>query len=511
MPTIILGGKEAEIGVVQQALDGPVHVELAEGVLDRVEAGYQVITQAIARGDTIYGVNTGFGKLANRRISQEQLLELQRRLIASHMVGVGEPFAPQIVRAVLVVKLLCLIQGRSGVRPLIVRTLVDMLNADLLPIVPSQGSVGASGDLAPLAHLVGAMTGIGDVLVEGERVSAAEGFARCGVELVELGPKEGVALINGTQVSTALGIYGLILVERVLNAAVVAGALTLEAAAGRQEALDARIQEIRHQRGQIRIAETMRRLVADSEVLDVEFEGRRLQDPYSLRCMPQVMGASLDLMGFAADLLSRELNSVSDNPLMFPEDGSILSGGNFHGEPVAFAADILALAVCEIGSLSERRIALLMDESMSGLPPFLMKGAGLNSGFLMTQVTAAALVAENRSRAFPASVDSIPTSAGQEDHVSMATHGARRLKDMARNAAEVVAIELIAASQGLDLRNGGRPAPGLAGAYRMVRDRSAFLTEDRALAPEIEAVASDVLAGSFELVAEIDIASALGR
>jgi len=341
------------------------------------------------------------------------------------------------------------------------------------------------------------------VRIDGVVHPATAGLASIGREPVILGPKEGVALINGTQVSTALALRGLFLAENVFNAGIAAGALTLEATAGRQSALDDRIQQIRRQPGQIRAAAALRALIVDSGVLATEFEGRRLQDPYSLRCMPQVMGASLDLLENSSKVLERESNAVSDNPLMFPDDGVILSGGNFHGQPVAFAADTIALAICEIGSISERRTAMLMDASMSGLAPFLVNGAGLNSGFLMAQVTSAALVAENRSKAYPASVDSIPTSAGQEDHVSMATHAGIRLASMARNAAYVVAIELMCAAQGSDLRSEGADAPALKPIYDAVRDRSAFLDEDRVLAAEMEAVAADILAGRYNALAGV--------
>ncbi|PZE22957.1 MULTISPECIES: histidine ammonia-lyase [unclassified Curtobacterium] len=504
--TIDISPDGATLAELRAPFRGPVRVRLRPEAAEAVEAGHRVIADAIERGDVVYAVNTGFGKLADRRISPEDLVELQRRLIASHMVGVGDPLPDDVVRAALFIKLLCLVQGHSGVRRVIVDTIVAMLEADVLPVVPSQGSVGASGDLAPLSHLVGAMTGIGAVRIQGVEHPATEGLRSVGIDPVVLGPKEGVALINGTQMSTALALRGLFQAENVLNAGLAAGALTLEATAGRQMALDERIQRIRRQPGQIRTAAALRALVADSVVLDTEFEGRRLQDPYSLRCMPQVMGASLDLLENASRVLERESNAVSDNPLMFPEDGIVLSGGNFHGQPVAFAADTIAMALCEVGSLAERRTAMLMDTSMSGLPPFLVQGAGLNSGFLMAQVTSAALVAENRASAFPASVDSIPTSAGQEDHVSMATHAGTRLARMARNAAYVVAIELLAAAQGSDLRSEGASAPGLVPVYEAVRERAARLDDDRVLAGEIEAVAADVLAGRYNTAGSVVVA-----
>lgn len=495
--TITISPEGATLRELRLPFEGPVRVEISPASAQRVEAAHRVISDIIARGEVIYGVNTGFGKLADRRISKDELLELQRRVVESHMVGVGEPLGDTTVRGMMLVKLLSLCQGHSGARLEVIRLLADMLNNDILPVIPSQGSVGASGDLAPLSHMAGVMTGLGRVRIGGHEQDAVEGLRRFGLEPVELGPKEGVALINGVQASTALALHGLFLAEKVLNGGLSAGALTMEATAGRQQALDDRIQQIRGQLGQIRVAESLRGLVEGSGVLADEFEGRRLQDPYSLRCMPQVMGAALDLLEQAGRVLEREANAVSDNPLVFPEDGVVLSGGNFHGQPVAFASDMIAMALCEIGSISERRTAMIVDTSMSGLPPFLVEGAGLNSGFLMAQVTSAALVAENRSRAFPASVDSIPTSAGQEDHVSMGMHAGTRLLPMARNAAYVVAIELLAAAQGSDMRSGGADAAKLKPVHELVRSRSAHLDQDRALAEDMELVAADVLGGAY--------------
>jgi histidine ammonia-lyase len=482
---------------------GPVTVTIQPSARQRVERGQRVIEDAIRAGDVIYGVNTGFGKLADRRIPVEDIVELQRRLVASHMVGVGEPLTDDVVRTVILLKIFCLSQGHSGVRKETVDLLAGMLNNDLLPIIPSQGSVGASGDLAPLAHMVGAMTGVGQIRIAGEVFTAMDALHSVGLAPITLGPKEGVALINGTQVSTALALKGLFRAESVLNAALVAGALSMEAIAGRPSVFDSRIQEVRKQAGQIRAAAVLRKLVADSVILEEEFEGRRVQDPYSFRCQPQVMGAALDLLEHSAIVLEREANAVSDNPLVFSSDGVVISGGNFHAQPVAFSADIVAMALCEIGSLSERRTAVLMDESMSGLPAFLVEDAGLNSGFQMTQIASAALVAENRSRAFPGSVDSVPTAAGQEDHVSMATHTAARLSKMSMNAAYIVAIELMSAAQGVDLRNGGHVAPALVSAYEAVRSASAPLDQDRILAPDIEAVTEQVIAGAYNSIAGI--------
>ncbi|AQT79904.1 histidine ammonia-lyase [Mycolicibacterium litorale] len=505
MTVIRVSGERLSLDALRPVYRGPVQVELTEQALDNLRRGHQVILDAIDRGDVVYGVNTGFGKLADRRISPGDLAELQRRSVLSHMVGVGDPLTDDIVRAILLIKLIGLARGHSGVRVEIAEMLVALLNADVLPVIPSQGSVGASGDLAPLAHLAGAMMGEGRVRIDGVSYEAVEGLAKAGLTPVVLGPKEAVALLNGVQASTAIALRGLIGAEAVFNAGLAAGALTLEATAGRQMVLDDRIQQIRGHVGQIRVAAALRGLVEGSPVLDIEFEGRRLQDPYCLRCQPQVMGAALDLLTFAARTIEQEVNAVSDNPLMFPDDGVVLSGGNFHGQPIAYAADIIALAICEVGSISERRQAMLMDASMSGLAPFLVQNAGLNSGFIMAQVTSAALVAENRAKATPNSVDSIPTSAGQEDHVSMATHASVRLGPMVRNAGYIVAIELLCAAQGLDLRNGGHAAPANRRTYGIVRSHADFLQDDRIMAGEMESIAADVLAGAFVDIAGVPL------
>ncbi|MGW3472605.1 histidine ammonia-lyase [Saccharopolyspora sp. NPDC000995] len=497
MTTITISGERLSLDALRPVYRGPVEVELTHQALENLQRGHQVILDAIGRGQVVYGVNTGFGKLADRRISPGDLAELQRRSVLSHMVGVGDPLPDEIVRAILVIKLIGLARGHSGVRVEIAEMLTALINADVLPVIPSQGSVGASGDLAPLAHMAGAMIGEGRVRINGVTYDATEGLAKAGITPVVLGPKEAVALLNGVQASTAIALRGLFGAEAVFNAGLAAGALTLEATAGRQVVLDDRIQQVRGHDGQIRVAGALRRLVEDSPVLDIEFEGRRLQDPYCLRCQPQVMGAALDLLTFATRTIEQEINAVSDNPLMFPDDDVVLSGGNFHGQPIAYAADIIAMAICEIGSISERRQAMLMDSSMSGLAPFLVENAGLNSGFIMVQVTSAALVAENRAKATPSSVDSIPTSAGQEDHVSMATHASMRLGPMVRNAAYIVAIELLCAAQGLDLRNEGRAAPANRPTYGLVRAKAEFLKDDRIMAGEMEAIAEDVLDGVF--------------
>jgi histidine ammonia-lyase len=462
------------------------------------------VARIVAGGAPAYGINTGFGKLAKAHIPHDQLEALQRNLVLSHSAGVGPPLADDIVRLVLVLKVASLARGHSGVRPEIVDALVALVNAEVYPRVPAKGSVGASGDLAPLAHMTALLLGLGEASIpareEGGRrvVDAREALAVGGLAPIELAAKEGLALLNGTQVSTALALDGLFAAEDVFAAAVVAGALSVDAAMGSDTPFDPRIHAVRGHRGQIAAAEIFRTLLAGSAIRDSHLVGDdKVQDPYSLRCQPQVMGACLDLMRHVARTLIVEANGVTDNPLIFPDTGDVLSGGNFHAEPVAFAADQLALALAEIGALSERRIALLVDPSLSGLPPFLVQEAGLNSGYMMAQVTAAALASENKSLAHPASVDSLPTSANQEDHVSMATFAARRLADMAENTRTIVAIELLAAAQGVDLRAPLRTSPALQHVHAQIRARVPFYDHDRLLAPDIAATTELVRSGAF--------------
>ena len=469
-------------------------VERCHGVLDR----------AIAEGRTIYGVNTGFGKLAGTRIGDADLATLQRNLILSHCTGSGEELGEDVIALVLALKLIALGRGHSGVRREIVEMLSALLRHRVYPCVPAKGSVGASGDLTPLAHLSAALIGVGDVVHGGRRMPAAEGLAIAGHAPTELGPKEGLALINGTQVSTALALAGLFAAEDAFAAATVAGALSLEAASGSGVPFDRRIHAVRGHQGQIDVATAFRQLFDGSGIMAAHGNGTRVQDPYSLRCQPQVMGACLDSIRFVARTLEIEANAVSDNPIIFTEDGDVLSGGNFHAEPVAIGADILAIVLAEIGAISERRIAFLVDSSLSGLPPFLVEASGLNSGFMVAQISAAALASENKSLAHPASVDSIPTAANQEDHVSMATFAARRLGEIADNVRGIVAIELIAAAQGLDFQRTLRTSPALARAHALIRDKVAPYGQDRRFSEDIAAVKELIAAGTFgEWVAPI--------
>ena len=470
---------------------------LASDAWAGIAAASAAVDAIVAKGEPAYGINTGFGILAKAHIPVEQLATLQRNLILSHAVGTGPLIDDHIVRLILLTKIGSLARGYSGVRPLIVETLIALYNANIMPAIPVQGSVGASGDLAPLAHMTLAMLGVGQVRHNGVLTDAIDALAAAGIAPVVLGAKEGLALINGTQVSTALALHGLFMAERLLEAAMVTGALSVDAARGSDAPFDARIHAVRGQTGQIAAAAIYRELVAGSAIRASHLVGdERVQDPYSLRCQPQVMGAVMDLIANAGRTLLIEANAVTDNPLLF-DGGTILSGGNFHAEPVAFAADSLALAIAEIGALAERRIALLIDANLSGLPAFLVREPGLNSGFMIAHVTAAALASENKSLAHPASVDSLPTSANQEDHVSMATFAARRLDQMAHNTAVIVGIELLAAGQGIEFHRPLRSSPTLESVHAQLRAQVAPYDADRFFAPDIEAARKMVVQGGL--------------
>ncbi|MET0548384.1 MAG: histidine ammonia-lyase [Xanthomonas sp.] len=473
-------------------------VRLDPACAEAVLRSAHTVEAIVATGAPVYGINTGFGKLASVRIEREDLQALQRNIVLSHAAGVGAPMPVPVVRLMMALKLASLAQGASGVRPQTLALLEALLQHEVIPVVPCQGSVGASGDLAPLAHLATVMLGVGEAFVGDARLPAAQALAQAGLQPLTLGAKEGLALLNGTQFSTAYALAGLVEIERVFHAALVAGALSTEAAKGSDTPFDPRIHALRGQPGQIATAAALRELMHHSAIRDSHRDNDvRVQDPYCLRCQPQVMGAALDVMRQAATTLTTEANGVSDNPLVFSDTGEALSGGNFHAEPVAFAADMLALAVCEIGSISERRVAMLVDPALSGLPAFLTPKPGLNSGFMIPQVTAAALVSENKQRAYPASVDSIPTSANQEDHVSMAAHGARRLLAMAENAANVVGIELLAAAQGCDFHAPLRSSAALEAARALLRARVPALQDDRYFHPDMLAATALVRDGAL--------------
>lgn len=473
---------------------GPVQLVLDASARAGLQKSLATVQRIVDEDQVVYGINTGFGKLASTKIAHDRLAELQRNLVLSHSVGTGDPLSDDVVRLILATKAVSLARGHSGVRPELVDALLALANANVLPVIPAKGSVGASGDLAPLAHLACVLIGEGQAKVDGKVVPGAEAMRSIGLQPFVLGPKEGLALLNGTQVSTSLALAGLFGAESVFSAALVAGCLSLEAIKGSVKPFDARIHEARGQAGQIAVAAAVRALLDGSAIDPSHPNCGRVQDPYSIRCVPQVMGACLDNLHHAARVLTIEANAASDNPLVFAAldgtsgAGDVISGGNFHAEPVAFVADIIALAVAEIGAISERRLSLLLDPGLSGLPAFLIRDSGVNSGFMIAQVTAAALAAENQCLASPSSVTSLPTSANQEDHVSMATYGARRLGDMVRNAAVMVGIEAMAAAQGMEFDRSLKSSPLIEAQFAAIRERVAYLEQDRYLAPDIEAM-----------------------
>jgi len=501
-PAIEIRAGQIRLSMLRRIYAEPVALELGDGDRTRIAAATALVDQIVSIGDAAYGINTGFGLLAQTRIASEQLELLQRNLLLSHAAGVGDSLPDPVVRLILALKINALARGHSGISLGLVDALLALLRHGVYPVVPAQGSVGASGDLAPLAHLSAVLLGIGQVRANGKLLPAAEGLALAGLKPSKLRAKEGLALINGTQVSTALALAGLFGAEHVLAAAVVAGAMSIDALKASDAPFDDRIHQVRGQPGQIAVARAYRELVVGSGIRASHRDCTRVQDPYSFRCQPQVMGACLDLIRQCSHTLATEANAVTDNPLLFVEQGDVLSGGNFHAEPVAFAADTLALAIAEMGSLSERRIAVLVDPKMSGLPAFLVENSGLNSGFMIAQVTAAALVSENKAIASPCSVDSIPTSANQEDHVSMATHAARRLEAMNENAAAVVGIELLAAAQGIDFHRPARSSAALEDVHASIRRDVAHYAADRYLAPDIEAAKRWVTSGRFAPLVE---------
>lgn len=474
----------------------PPQVAIDPACRDGIRASAALVKKATEGDAAVYGVNTGFGKLAMKRIAREDLATLQLKLLRSHAVGVGEPMSERVVRLILVLKATSLARGYSGVREEVVDALIALHNAGVIPVIPCQGSVGASGDLAPLAHLCLPLIGEGEAFYQGVRMPGGDALAKAGLKPIALGAKEGLALINGTQVSAGLAIEALLATDRLFEAAVISGALTLDAARGSDGPFDPRIHAVRGQPGQIDCAAAYRALMVGSAIRASHLEGDdRVQDPYCLRCQPQVMGACLDQMRYAAQVLVREANAVTDNPLVF--EGLMVSGGNFHAEPVALAADALAVAIAEIGAITERRIAMLVDTVVSRLPPFLTPDPGLNSGFMIVHVTAASLASENKSLAHPASVDSLPTSANQEDHVSMATFAARRLTPMLSNTAYIVAIELLAAAQGIEFLRPLTSAPALEGVMRLVRSVSPAMMQDRSLARDMQAMHHLVSSGAI--------------
>lgn len=490
---------------LKQLLQESTTLELNNSCIDTIHASEKLVAEIISHNKPVYGINTGFGLLAHKRIDNNSLEELQQSLILSHATGTGELLSDEVVRMILVLKINSLARGYSGVRLQTIEALIALYNAHVYPCIPSQGSVGASGDLAPLAHLSAALLGVGNVRHQDRVISAAEGLRIAGIAPLTLAPKEGLALINGTQASTAIALIGLFKAENAFISAIIAGALTTDAIKGSDQPFDERIQMIRGQATQNTVADMLRELLENSDIRNSHRDCSKIQDPYSIRCQPQVMGACLSHLLFAADTFFAEANAVTDNPLIFTNDKMILSGGNFHAEPVAMAADTLALSIAETGALSERRIALLMDPHFSHLPPFLVNNAGVNSGFMIAQVTAAALASENKCLAHPASIDSLPTSANQEDHVSMATYAARRLLPMTENTASIVAIELLAACQGIDFCRPLKTSPLLEKVFECIRNEVPFYDKDRFFAPDIEAVKNIIRSGKLREITGLKI------
>lgn len=464
-----------------------VSLSLDDKAKAAIQAAEQTVLDVIKENRTVYGINTGFGLLANTRIDVDELELLQRSIVLSHAAGTGDFMSEDTVRLLMLLKINSLARGYSGIRLSVVEALIQLYNAEVYPAIPEKGSVGASGDLAPLAHMSVVLLGEGEAFYRGERIEAKQALKIAGLAPIALAPKEGLALLNGTQASTAFALQGLFYTENALYSAIGIGALTVDAALGSRVPFDSRIHAVRGHKTQSDVAAAFRELLATSDIGNSHQGCEKVQDPYSLRCQPQVMGACLQQMRFATEILVTEANGVSDNPLVFADTGDILSGGNFHAETVAMAADMLAIALSEIGALSERRMSLMIDTHLSGLPPFLVENGGVNSGFMIAQVTCAALASENKTLAHPASIDSLPTSANQEDHVSMATFAARRLRDIFDNVAGILAIEWLAACQGLDFRKPLQTSERLQSLMQLLRNDVPFYDKDRYFAPDIEA------------------------
>ena len=494
---VILKAGHTSLSLLRKIAFYPVEVVLRKSDYAAVNRSNEAVARLCASDKAIYGVNTGFGKMAQTRIDADKLTELQHNLLLSHSSGVGPGLNSNIVRLMLALKILGLARGYSGVRRQVIDALLALLNHEVYPCIPTKGSVGASGDLAPLAHLSVTLTGIGKMQHKGMTITATDGLGIAGLSPLTLGPKEGLALINGTQASTAIALYHFFELENIFAAATITGSLSVDAMKGSDAPFDPRIHELRGHQGQIDVAKIYKTLLTGSEIRASHINCEKVQDPYSLRCQPQVMGAILDSLRFAAGILTTEANAVTDNPLIFSHTDEAVSGGNFHAEPVAIVADLLAIAAAEIGSITERRIANLVDPALSLLPAFLVDEPGLNSGFMAAQVTAAALASENKTLAHPASVDSLPTSANQEDHVSMATFAARKLGDIVDNIAGIVAIELLAGAQAIEFHRPCKTSELLQSAVDKVREAVPRYTKDRYFSPDIEAAKTIIATRDF--------------
>jgi len=494
---LLIDDKPLTLDTLRKAFEEPISLAINKQLKENIRLASDYIQAATKSDEAIYGVNTGFGKLAKIRIEFEDLAKLQKNIVSSHAVGVGELLPNKVVKLILLLKVLALSKGLSGVSLSLIERLCELVNSEIFPCIPAKGSVGASGDLAPLAHLSQILIGEGYASFSGKTMKAKEALKAANLKPIELGPKEGLALLNGTQVSTAIALSAYFDAEKLFQAALHSGALTVDAIKGSKKPFDQRIHEARGQPGQKKVANELIKLLQGSEIMASHQECDRVQDPYSIRCQPQVMGACLDAMNHAASILNIEANAVTDNPLVFLDSNEIISGGNFHAEPVAFAADHLALALAEIGSISERRCALLIDTNLSGLPAFLVKESGVNSGLMIPQVTAAALVSENKSLAHPSSVDSIPTSANQEDHVSMATHAAYRLKAMTENLSYIIAIEFLSAAQGIEFHEPLSTSKKLQATMIKIRAHSDSFKEDRSLSDDIKRLSESIIKGEM--------------
>ena len=496
-----LSGSDLSGHEVVRCIRQGLQVTIGQSQLEKVAKARELVQELIRQGQPVYGINTGFGLLANTSISGENVAELQRNLILSHSCGVGESFSNEVVKAMMILRANALMKGHSGIRPEVIELLVELVNRDVVPLVPSQGSVGASGDLVPLAHMSAILLGEGQAYYQGQLCSGAEALERAGLAPVTLEAKEGLALINGTQAMTAQGVLALHDSSVLLGTADITASLTLEALCGIPNAFDERVHALRSHAGQIITAANIRRILAGSGLVYSQ-QHERIQDAYSLRCIPQVHGASKDAYSYVENVLTTEINSVTDNPILFPTEGDVISAGNFHGQPVALALDFLGIALAEIGNIAERRIERLVNPQLSGLPPFLSEDSGLNSGYMIIQYTAAALVSENKVLAHPASVDSIPTSANQEDHVSMGSISARKVRQILTNVQNVVAIELLCACQALEFRDRSKLSPATRRVYDLVRSGVPVLKKDRFLEPEIALARDLVVTGKVREVVE---------
>ena len=494
---VLIDGETLRLEEILLVAEKQAQVELAPEAIQRVEAARDLVDRVAAGEEPTYGINTGFGTLSEVRIDRKDLRDLQRNLLLSHAAGVGAPLSLPETRALLLLRCNVLAKGFSGIRLETLQLALDMLNRDVLPVVPERGSVGASGDLAPLAHVALTFIGHGEAFYRGERLRASEALTRAGLRPVVLEAKEGLALVNGTQAMCAVGALAHLRAEQLAEIADVAGAMTLEGLLGSHKPFLPEIQQVRPHLGQKHVAAHMRQLLRGSELVETHADCGKVQDPYSLRCIPQVHGAASEAIAFSRRVLETEINSATDNPLVFVDTGRIVSGGNFHGQPVSLALDVLAMGLTQLAAISERRVEQLVNPSLSGLPPFLIREPGLNSGLMIAQVTAAALVAESRILCHPASVDTIPSSAGREDHVSMGMTAALKARQVAEHARSCLAIEILAACQALDFRGGVKAGRGAQAAYELVRARVPTMERDRELHVDIEAVQALIDSGAF--------------